>query len=142
MATWPIPAPCFFDPMPKRPRSAPDTSPNCRSAGQSRDPWPIQDYQSRIELDNQLFFEKNHEDRNCGFCKLAPSGVPLDDDTKDVKSQFPFPVQETYRPEIDGLRAVAVMAVVCFHAHFTVFDTQLLSGGYLGVDVFFVISGY
>lgn len=43
---------------------------------------------------------------------------------------------------IDGLRAIAVMAVVCFHAHFTVNDTQLVNGGYLGVDVFFVISGY
>jgi peptidoglycan/LPS O-acetylase OafA/YrhL len=50
--------------------------------------------------------------------------------------------KQLYRPEIDGLRAVAVMAVVCFHAHFTIYDTQLLSGGYLGVDVFFVISGY
>lgn len=50
--------------------------------------------------------------------------------------------KETYRPEIDGLRAVAVTAVVCFHAHFTVNDMQLVRGGYLGVDVFFVISGY
>jgi peptidoglycan/LPS O-acetylase OafA/YrhL len=42
-----------------------------------------------------------------------------------------------YRPEIDGLRAVAVVPVVLFHAGFSVF-----SGGYVGVDVFFVISGY
>lgn len=42
-----------------------------------------------------------------------------------------------YRPEIDGLRAVAVLAVVFFHAGFAGF-----SGGYVGVDVFFVISGY
>ena len=42
-----------------------------------------------------------------------------------------------YRTEIDGLRAVAVLPVVFFHAGFTFF-----SGGYLGVDVFFVISGY
>lgn len=42
-----------------------------------------------------------------------------------------------YRREIDGLRAVAVVPVILFHAGFTMF-----SGGYVGVDVFFVISGY
>ena len=42
-----------------------------------------------------------------------------------------------YRPEIDGLRAIAVIPVILFHAGFTIF-----SGGYAGVDVFFVISGY
>lgn len=42
-----------------------------------------------------------------------------------------------YRPDIDGLRAFAILAVVIFHA----FPT-LLSGGFVGVDVFFVISGY
>lgn len=42
-----------------------------------------------------------------------------------------------YRREIDGLRAVAVLPVVLFHAGF-----ELFSGGYVGVDIFFVISGY
>lgn len=42
-----------------------------------------------------------------------------------------------YQPEIDGLRTLAVLPVVLFHAGYSVF-----SGGYLGVDVFFVISGY
>ncbi len=42
-----------------------------------------------------------------------------------------------YRPEIDGLRAIAVIPVVLFHA-----GVQVFSGGYVGVDVFFVISGY
>ena len=42
-----------------------------------------------------------------------------------------------YRREIDGLRAIAVIPVIFFHAGFSQF-----SGGYVGVDVFFVISGY
>lgn len=42
-----------------------------------------------------------------------------------------------YRPEIDGLRSVAVVPVIFYHAGFTLF-----SGGFVGVDIFFVISGY
>ena len=42
-----------------------------------------------------------------------------------------------YRPEIDGLRALAVASVIFFHAGFESF-----SGGFVGVDIFFVISGY
>lgn len=43
----------------------------------------------------------------------------------------------SYRREIDGLRALAVVPVIFFHAGFEAF-----SGGFVGVDVFFVISGY
>lgn len=42
-----------------------------------------------------------------------------------------------YRPDIDGLRAVAVLSVVIFHAF-----PSVVTGGFVGVDVFFVISGY
>lgn len=42
-----------------------------------------------------------------------------------------------YRPEVDGLRAVAVLPVILFHAGF-----EMFSGGFVGVDIFFVVSGY
>jgi peptidoglycan/LPS O-acetylase OafA/YrhL len=47
------------------------------------------------------------------------------------------PVPRRFRPDIQGIRAVAVLLVVLYHA-----GTPLIRGGYVGVDVFFVISGY
>ncbi len=47
-----------------------------------------------------------------------------------------------YRPEIDGLRSIAVLAVILYHADFSLFSTKLFGGGFTGVDIFFVISGY
>jgi len=46
-------------------------------------------------------------------------------------------IQKRYQTEIDGLRALAIVAVLFFH-----FDVALFSGGYVGVDIFFVISGF
>ena len=42
-----------------------------------------------------------------------------------------------YRPDIDGLRALAIIPVVLFHL-----DLVMFKGGFLGVDIFFVISGF
>ncbi len=49
----------------------------------------------------------------------------------------PYESTGSYRPDVDGLRAVAVLSVILFHLRAT-----LLPGGYIGVDVFFVISGF
>jgi peptidoglycan/LPS O-acetylase OafA/YrhL len=47
-----------------------------------------------------------------------------------------------YRRELDGLRAIAVLSVIIYHAELTFKGFSLLPGGFLGVDIFFVLSGF
>src|SRR3954454_13061647 len=50
---------------------------------------------------------------------------------------YPKPLTAAYRPDIDGLRAIAILSVVTFHAFPAYFRS-----GFVGVDMFFVISGF
>lgn len=70
-----------------------------------------------------------------GLCGLLRPLVLSDRALKTLRWVWGLLVR--YRTEIDGLRAIAVLPVILFHAGFAAFP-----GGYVGVDVFFVISGY
>ena len=51
-------------------------------------------------------------------------------------------IKLSYKPEIDGLRAISVIAVILYHVEIFYKDFKIFSGGFIGVDIFFVISGY
>jgi peptidoglycan/LPS O-acetylase OafA/YrhL len=68
-----------------------------------------------------------------GLTRFAPKMLPAHVQITSTSR----PNQSSYRPEIDGIRALAVIAVIINH-----FNKDLLPSGYLGVDIFFVISGF
>ena len=47
-----------------------------------------------------------------------------------------------YKPQIDGLRSLSVLSVIFCHLDLEIFGTKIFNGGFIGVDIFFVISGY
>ncbi len=59
------------------------------------------------------------------------------DSSGGMRSVASMSKETPYRPDIDGLRAVSILLVVLYHAHH-----ELVPGGFVGVDVFFVVSGY
>ncbi|MFG2975698.1 acyltransferase family protein [Streptomyces sp. NPDC048331] len=67
----------------------------------------------------------------------APGAVEPPSGFRSGNESGPSPHRSAFRPDIEGLRAVAVLAVLAFHA-----GVPWTTGGFVGVDVFFVISGY
>lgn len=67
----------------------------------------------------------------------VPGGRLRIDESAPATEEWTAATHTRYRPEIDGLRAVAILSVIGFHAF-----PEYLRGGFVGVDIFFVISGF
>lgn len=61
----------------------------------------------------------------------------VDQPTAETSTLVTRPSSQKYRPSIDGMRAIAILSVLLFHL-----NPHLLHGGFVGVDIFFVISGF
>jgi len=75
--------------------------------------------------------------------RAADIGVAADlASERQVSGSASEKADRSYRPEIDGLRAIAVGLVILYHAKIPLAGRNLFAGGFVGVDVFLVISGY
>eukprot|EP00966_Prymnesium_polylepis_P035128 816548-Prymnesium_polylepis.1 len=72
-----------------------------------------------------------------GLQKFAKLSSARGTARQDEPSNYPPRAPVSYRADVDGLRAVAVVAVIIYHL-----DKTWLPGGFIGVDIFFVISGF
>jgi peptidoglycan/LPS O-acetylase OafA/YrhL len=89
-----------------------------------------------VALEDGFHFSPPHRQLDTAICREANNDIHLADSfTRDsMQTKLSLP---SYRAEIDGLRALAVLSVIAYHAF-----PEYARGGFTGVDVFFVISGY
>ncbi len=73
---------------------------------------------------------------------MTDHGTATEDASAPTRGDGPPPRQFTYRPALDGVRALAVIAVLVSHHYGAVDPGGWASGGFLGVDLFFVLSGF
>lgn len=94
--------------------------------------WP---YKQSIQFylrSNQIRLQKNSAYFN--ELKLVHKNQPT---TPPITVKFRMTERKHYRPDVDALRGISILIVVIFHAY-----PKLLTGGFVGVDVFFIISGF